>query len=50
MKKISKIYGDFINYYENINPDEKRKIENAIVRLASLVVVITTILLFKMLD
>jgi hypothetical protein len=50
MKKISKIYGDFINYCENINPDEKRKIENAMIRLASLAVVITAIVLFKMLD
>jgi hypothetical protein len=50
MKKIAKIYSEFIDYCESINPDEKRKIENAMIRLASLVVVITTILLFKMLD
>jgi hypothetical protein len=48
MKKIAKIYSEFIDYCESINPEEKRKIENAIVRLSSFIIVITTILLFKL--
>ena len=48
MKKITKIYSDFIDYCDSINPDEKRKIENAMIQMASLAVVITAIVLFKL--
>jgi hypothetical protein len=49
MKKITKIYNNFIDYCENINPEEKKEIENIVIKVTSLVGIISFFIFIKML-
>jgi len=48
MKKISKIYSNFLFKLENIEPEKQKKIENAMIKGASLVGVLTVLMILKL--